>query len=146
VPCVRRDGHDAWHDLVFDGSRFAAPAQLPPVRRVGADRGRVDVGRGSRPSGGGVMTGRPRTWTLSIPTGEPCPDEPGIEASRSHSSPGSLSLVNVRAVEWDRERVVPIIQQAIADRRTAVIGGRVGCTCSLCLAEAVFDALGGGGA
>lgn len=83
------------------------------------------------------MTDRPRTWTL------PLPPEEGNEIVEIRGLRGGVRA-SVRVVEWDRARVVPIIEQAIAGRRADGIAGRIGCTCSPCMAEAVFDALNGG--
>lgn len=106
------------------------------------------------------MTDRPRVFTL-VPSatfffddsdGHPevlgtLPSiKPDLEHVRLHAFPGEAKIPReaiVRAVEWDRERVVPIMEQAIATMRSEAIGGRIGCTCSRCLAEAVFSALAG---
>lgn len=76
-----------------------------------------------------MPTDRPRTWTL----------EGWAYNTLSHGRitdgkrlvPGE----QVRVVEWDRERVVPIIEKALAKR----YGGQP----ESLLAEAVFDALNG---
>lgn len=88
------------------------------------------------------MADRPRTWTIEARTFGG--DRPG--ANTAYIEPG-LDC-KVRVVEWDRERVVPIIEQAIREKREAdwkvwSAGDELSSRGSL--AEAVFDALNGGG-
>lgn len=82
------------------------------------------------------MTDRPRTWTHYA-----CPQCGTVEYEIPRC--GCFGAVErIQAVEWDRGRVVPIIEQALSEQFATKPGdfayGQIEAA-----AEAVFDALNG---
>lgn len=68
------------------------------------------------------MTDRPRTWTLHLSLADDSPRQ------------ATAGGIPVRVVEWDRGRVVPIIEQAVWKAHQSMLP-------TDSIAEAVFDAL-----